>query len=301
MAVDTPENLYKYCSYEEALEILQTKSLRWQSPSLLSEAFTLSHESNLTFDRDAFLKSAIKVAISLIFGRDDPKGETPLLAAIRRWRGEQRFNTPDEAQGILKELLGKMVDHKMDELAVIVADWQKYCASERVCSFAEKPDQLDNWIHHGHNGRAVVLRFLVGEDRSLKEPEPISYLPVKPEITSIKEQMACLFYNHKDKSRESFKARSLMKPPVFKQEKEWRCFRKTANPPSLSESEASEWHESFAFDPKDLKAVYFGPELEPEAVDTLSTALKANFEKSKRHQLSFSKGTYALAVENLEY
>lgn len=297
MAAETPEHLYLYCDFEQGLHALKEGKIEWQSPASLNEALSLDQDSEFSFNKDSFLKAAIKVASSLIFGREVPKGETPIIAAIRRWRDAQRFSTPEEAQPVLKELLGKMIDHRMSELDQLRADWSEFCKKLRILSFREKPDNLEAWFTQAENGAGVVLRLAVGEETSFPNTHAVEYSLERPEITSMKEQMACVYYNQKDKSRESFESKFLVKAPIYRTQKEWRSSR-IEN--AFSSNDPLSWKEALSFESSDLKAIYFGPHTSDEAKEALSKALKTGWPNAKKHQVQFNKGKFSLSTELIE-
>src|SRR5690625_4800693 len=102
---ECPETLAKYCTAEAAGKILSSRQLRWHGPHLLGDPFELTHQSPLGFDPATLLDAAIRTATAMIFARELPRSNSPLMAVVRRWREEERFDSQEEAEEVLTELL----------------------------------------------------------------------------------------------------------------------------------------------------------------------------------------------------
>ena len=109
MAQERPKQLVKYLSVASGLQALESQALQWSSPNAFLSPFEINGRMTLSFSTKELLDSTVKNATAMIFAENRPQGETPLIAAINRWRDEQRFDTPDEAVHVLRDLLGKMV------------------------------------------------------------------------------------------------------------------------------------------------------------------------------------------------
>lgn len=295
MAIDSPGKLYKYCSYETGLDILSNKHLRWHSPSKFNDGLELNDTTPLGFDRDSVLNTAIKHAILLIFGREHPKGDTALVSAISRWRDNKRFSDVQEAQAVLRELLTKMVDHRMELVNELQEKWIAHVKKVRISCFADKPDNLIAWQKFGHNFGGLSLRFAMGSDCSFGSPRRIEYINIRPEITSLKEQLSALFYDTQVVRDTEFDEKHLIKPPPFKFEREWRCIKSSNN--AITPDTAEDWAEYFSFEPNELTALYLGCYMSDKQKHTLSIIAKNNFKSVSIYQIGFAKGKYDLIIE----
>lgn len=281
----SPESLYHFCTAEEGMAALGQSQFPWQSIPAQS-GLDVSATTPLSFDIDTLQKSSIKLAVSLIFGREEPRGETPLIAAIRRWREEQRFATPEEAEPVLNELLGKMVDHRQGEIEKLMAEWRSFCAQTRYCSLFEKPDALELWHYKADACSGMAFKFLMAEDGAFGNLKAVQYGPEKPEITTLKDQMGTLFYNIRDKSRDNFVDKTLQRAPIFKAEKEWRTFAAPAGA-----------DQGLAFNNKELKALYLGPTMADEARHAVIEIAKGKWPELRLFQAQFTKTKFSLSFE----
>src|SRR5690625_4449385 len=99
---ECPETLARYCTAEAAGKILSSRQRRWHGPHLLADPFELTHQSRLGFDPATLLDAAIRTATAMIFARELPRSNSPLMAVVRRWREEERFDSQEEAEEVLR-------------------------------------------------------------------------------------------------------------------------------------------------------------------------------------------------------
>ncbi len=298
MSDSTPDKLYKFCSAETAKKALSSRSLRWSSPSVFDDALELDHLTEFNFDKDILIKSVIKLSAGMIFANEYPKGDTPLINAIKRWRDDDRFASHEEAEPVLKELLSKMVDHRIEVLTNIKAAWQAYCKKTRICCFSTRPENGSAWQRFADQHRGLVIRFDASEYSIFKAPKHIEYGVVRPEITSLKDQISALLYNLKDKSTEHFEEKLLVKPPLNKLEQEWRCFRETGNPHSVSEN-VDEWVDDLTFERSDISAVIFGLRTEESYKKHITAIVKEDYSNAKIYQARLAKGKFDIELEKI--
>lgn len=281
-----PEKLYHYTTAEDALTLVSTGNFKWLSPADFNGTTELNRESTLTFDRDSLTESCVKMASNLIFGRDNPEGDTPLIGAIRRWRESQRFASHEEAEVVLHDLLNKMVSHRIEELHSVIDDWKSYCDQTYLISLFERPDNFLAWDKHAEAFKGAVFRFKVGSSTPFPNPKPVAYHNIHPEIASLKDQYAAIFYNMNTKANTNFEEKFLCKAPPFKHEKEWRCFSQSSNGNIDSIKSA-------------LTGLYLGPNIPTELKEQIVSQCHTHFPKAKVAQMHFVKGKFDLSVETM--
>lgn len=260
MAIQTPNSLIKFCSAETADKILATHSLRWNAPHLFNDTCELDYHSQLRFSHSELLDALTKKALRLIFQSDTPVGEGQVLQAIRRWRAEQRFSDEEEAAGVIKGLLAQVVEARRESLAKQVKQWRNYALRVRICSLHARIDSLNCWRYYADNHQGVALRFSCAENSSLSDATRVNYTDVRPEISTLEEQMLDIIGSKKrvELSTDSFRAKLLMKPKQFAAEQEWRCFRLMPNTTENLEKAKDEGWSSVKFIPSELTEIYFG-------------------------------------------
>lgn len=298
MSNDTPDKLYKFCSAETAKLALASGNLRWSSPSVFNDGLELDHLSEFSFDKETYVKSVIKLATGMIFANEYPKGDTPLINAIKRWRDDERFASHEEAEPVLKELLSKMVDHRMEVLGSIKDSWKSYCKKTRICCFSTRPENGTAWQKFGDQHKGVVIRFDTSEYSIFKNPKKIEYGAIRPEITGLKDQISALLYNLKDKSVEHFEEKFLSKPTFNKLEQEWRCFKETDNPNAIPEN-TDEWIDDLSFERKDVSAIIFGIHTDEAIKKDITTIVKENYSQAKMYQARLTKSKFDIELEKI--
>lgn len=290
----TPDKLFKYCSTDAALQILESRTLRWSSPIIFGDPLELDNNAQVNFDRDALLQSTIKLASAMIFAADKPRGDTPLINAIRRWREEERFTDPDEAETVLQELLSKMVDQSMLNIANLQQTWQDYNRTLRICCFCARPDNIVAWDRFGDNHRGVCFRFDTSNDAIAKHPQPVVYKNERPELAKLREQIDAILYNVPQKALPDFNALLSAKPLIRKPEQEWRCFRTSSNPES---NDPQSWVDAVTFNSTELSAVCFGISTPLKEKTAILKLLQSNYPSARYYQANLASGRYELEIQ----
>lgn len=295
-----PDTLAKYCTAEAAEKILSARQLRWHGPHLLGDPFELTHQSPLSFDPATLLDAVIRTATAMIFARELPRSNSPLVAVVRRWREEDRFDSQDEAEEVLTELMGRMVDQRQGDLDELMAEWRLFTRQLRICSFAAKADNLACWQRYADNHRGAVIRFRCGEYTSLAEPRPVQYQSVRPEITTIKEQLNAILHSESVNARERFLDKFLVKPVQANAEQEWRCFRHATDEPSSKQPDDRLWYDDHPFECAEVSAVYFGAYMSIEDKQRLLAIVQEHYGEAKVFEAEPIPGKYDIAFTRVQ-
>ena len=299
MAAHTPENLIKFCSADTARLILETRSLRWSAPNLFNDPFELTHESQLNFEPQILLQAAIKMASAMIFAKDDPRGNTPLVNAIRRWRDEERFASPEEAYEVLKELLSQVVDQRLTVIEQMMTEWRKYARTLRICSFSAKPDNLTAWQRFADQHQGVAIRFQTGEYTSLPHPEKVAYKGPRPEISTLRDEMSVVMAGARYVAQEHFEEKYINKAPHCAFEEEWRCFHQVKEDVGGPSSPDNEWFSDMMFERSEISAIYFGALTPTEIKRDLLEIIKDKYRQAKVFQAKVVAGKFAMDFEKI--
>lgn len=296
MASNTPDFLVKYCSATTAAAILNSRSLRWSAPNLFCDPFELTHTASLNFDPHILLQAATQTAIGMVFAKDDPKGNSPLMNVIRRWRDEERFTSPEEAEEVLRELLSRMVDARQSVVDKVMADWRLFSRSIRICSLVAKTDNLSAWSRFADHHRGIAIRFKADEFTQLANPKPVLYRNYRPEITNLKEQLGCVLHNETFQAQEHFFDKLCHKPPINSDEQEWRVFRKDTRDIGNDETQ---WFEDVPFERSDISAVYFGAFTPTADKRAIYSIIKEHYPQTKLFQAKAVSGKYEIEFERI--
>lgn len=298
MSADKPDSLIKFTDSAAAMTILADQKLRWSSPDRFGDPFELSSRSGFNFDIHSLLDSTIKLASSIIFAPEQPKGDSPLINAIRRWREEDRFRTAEEAHGVLRELLTKMVDYRQDQLAVAHAKWQEYVRKVRVCCFSAKPDNLTAWEQFADLHRGVAIRFALGAEL-FTTAKPVIYQTERPQLTSLREQLAALLHNRKDTVEERFKDHFFTKGVHRKLEQEWRCQINSPSGISITHMDSAQWYDDLEFTVTQVTGVFFGINTSDDIKNQICHLLQERYPQAKIFQAVPGKMGYTIEFEKI--
>jgi hypothetical protein len=261
---------------------MSSQSLRWSSAHLFNDPFELSHLSQPDFSPDKLLQSIIKEAISMLFGPIEPSGKSNrLVAAVARWREEERFGSEEEAEQVLSQLLGQIAQQQQQSIDSYMAAWQQFSSALRVCSFSDKPTNRHAWQRYGENHAGIALRFNTGEGTALPEPRKVSYSTIPPLITSLKQQVAVTYGRENPPSPQGFIAGMLNKSKDNNIEREWRCF--CTDKAELSTDDQL-WHSQKEFSEAELKAVYLGLMTSQQNKSAVIKLVKEKYKGTKVYQ-----------------
>ena len=293
MAYDDIASLVKFCTIETGLKILHSQSLRWSAPSQFNDPFELSHNTRLEFGTEGLLKAVIKDAITMLFGPNEPTGKSnKLVAAIARWRSEDRFQSEDEAEVVLRQLLGQIVEQHYITIDAYMSEWREFAAGLRICSFSDKPDNMVNWLQYGSNHSGIAMKFSCGEDTSLPQPQRMTYSTVPPVITDLSEQVDVIYGRRPAPDPEDFINKLLVKDKNRSTEKEWRCF-------STDTADDGLYYTNNDFSATELKAVYFGLATSVEDKEAILKIIKEKYSKTRVFQAVGLAGRYAIEFEQV--
>tara|TARA_B100000446_G_scaffold94191_1_gene88342 strand:+ start:2415 stop:3323 length:909 start_codon:yes stop_codon:yes gene_type:complete len=299
VAAHSPEYLVKFAPIDIGKLILESRTLRWSAPHLFNDPFELTHESQLNFDPQILLQAAIKMATAMIFAKDDPRGNTPLVNAIRRWRDEERFASPEEAYDVLKELLSQVVDQRLHTIEHMMTEWRKYARSLRICSFSGKPNNLASWQQYADQHQGIAIRFQAGEYTSLPHPEKVLYKGPRPEISTLRSEMSVIMASAHYVAQDHFEEKFTHKAQHRSHEEEWRCFHRVKEEPGGPIGPDSEWYSDMSFERSEVSAIYLGANTPANSKRELIELIKEHYDQAKIFQCKVVPGKFEIDFEKV--
>ncbi|MFT5691897.1 MAG: hypothetical protein ACI92E_001228 [Oceanicoccus sp.] len=293
MTTSAVTSLLKFCDLDTSFKILNSQSLRWSAPNLFGDTFELTHKIQVDIATDALLKSLVMEALDRLFSPIElDRQENRLTATIDRWREERRFNSEDEAEAVLQNLLSPIVNQQQIQIKKYTSLWRKYASSVRLCCFSDKPTNMSAWQRYGDNHSGVALEFSCGPNTLLTNPKRMSYTTEPPLITSTKQQANIAYAKEPRLTTANFAEKLLIKDRALADEREWRCFMTTKFEP---EQDDQLWYDNAKFSETELKAIYLGLEISPEKTDHIITILKNHYKKTKIFKAVKVPNSYAIA------
>lgn len=294
MAANEIASLVKFCDIQTGLKILNSQSLRWSSPHLFNDPFELDHTSKVDITPDQLIQGIIKEAINLLFGPTEPSGkQNRLVAAIARWREEERFASEDEAGDVLKQLLAQIAEQQQQAISEYSGQWVDFAQRVRICCFCDKPTNLNAWQRFGDNHAGIALRFSCGEHTALPNPHRVSYSSVPPTLTSLKEQVDVCYGRQDAPSTDDFVPKLLSKNKSNNTEREWRCINIDKQEHDTQSNEEL-WYDNKKFSSPELKAVYLGLSSAANEKATIIDLIKKKYQQTKIYQAHRLPGRYEI-------
>lgn len=294
-----PTSLVKFADADTGQKILAESKLRWSAPCLFDDPFELDHLSKLNYDAKTLLVASVKSTLSLLFSRDEPRGTSPIMKAVRRWRSENRFDSEEEAQEILNQLLKSMVAQREPEVEQMVKDWGDYARSLRILCLSDSHEAPHLWQQHANNHNGIAIRFACGEDTSLEKPVPVSYTETKPEISPLLEQIDILMNQLTNKVQETFPEKFSNKSKLNNKDREWRIFKSVDMSTNPDDANSNSWYEEISFEKSEVRAVYFGAKIDPAKIATLQPSIESNYPTARIFQAIPKPNRFELEFERL--
>jgi hypothetical protein len=292
VASEAVSSLIKFCTVDGGIKILSSQALRWSAPNLFGDPFELQYQSRPDASAATLLEALLREALIMLFGPDAPSGRhNRLVNIMARWREQQRFCDEDEARSVLTDLLGQIAELQEKQIEQYLQEWRKFAAGTRIACFAEKPNNINNWVRYADQHRGIALRFECGEGTGLPKPQAVQYQAHAPVVTSQQEQLDIIYGRRSAPTAADFTEKLLTKGRHAHLENEWRCF---AGALQSEIEDESDWYDIRQFPAHELRAVYFGvftPQQDKEVVYKL---LRANYPTAKLYQAAVPYGLYEI-------
>lgn len=285
------DQLFKFLPPEAALEVLSSSRLRWSAPERFEDPLEAGPDLPLPFEIPSILNATVKMVLSMIFAPDSPKGNAPLIHAIRRWRDESRFTSPDEAMPVIRDLLEKTVNQHIEKAEDTLQRWREHVAKTRMCTFCAHTDNPRLWQNFAAKHSGVALRF-DAQQAPFSSAHPVRYQNRRPQLIDTRELLGAIIHNQPSAMESRFEEMHMIKSDAFKTEQEWRCIRAE---PSPGDSQYADYE----FPAKALTAVYFGLRCDRDFVKKVSALAKQQYPHIKLLSCSLNEGTYELAFAKL--
>jgi hypothetical protein len=220
---DLPPSLAYYGSYQGAMQILKHQSLPLFQAEQIPDPFLPNAHSRLDFDCQALFECSVKYMTSAILGKSAPRGNPnhPLQKAIRRWRGENRFNDEAEIRDSLVGLLPAMVEKQFNLAKEIFDEWLVFVETKRMLPLFENANNSELWLLEAARYSGVVIKFKVAEESIFEQCEPIKYNRLPPKPVSIN-NCVDLMMGELNEMPKDFMSLLLTQNYQFRTQKEWR-------------------------------------------------------------------------------
>lgn len=292
MPADTVSSLVKFCPIDTGIKILSSQSLRWSAPHLFGDPFELDYRSKPEVSAESLLDVLLREALIMLFGPDMPTGRhNRLVNIMARWREQQRFCDEEEAQDVLRELLGQIAEIQARQVEEYLTTWRKFARNVRITCFSEKPNNVSCWQRFADQHRGIALRFECGDGTGLAKPQRVNYQALAPTITNQQEQLEIIYGRRSAPSTDEFPTKHLIKGRQDQLEQEWRCFENSLDD---IHDDPELWYDLRKFPAHELRAVYFGMLTSDRDKELVAKLMRANYPTAKMYQASMVSGRYEI-------
>jgi hypothetical protein len=292
VAGDAVSSLVKFCTIEAGIKILSSQTLRWSAPHLFSDPFEIDYASQPDVTAEELLDVLLREALIMLFGPNMPTGRhNRFVNIMARWREQERFCDEDEAQEVLRELLGQIAEIQARHVEEYMRQWRDFARATRIACFSEKPNNVACWQRFADHHRGIALRFECGEDTGLPKPQRVNYQSIAPVVTNRQEQLEVIYGRRNAPTTAEFPEKLLIKGRQDHLEQEWRCFETAA---VNDERDPALWFDLRKFPAHELRAVYFGVLTAQEDRNVIAKLMRANYPTAKIYQASRVPGRYEI-------
>lgn len=274
---------YKYMTAKVAKIVLTTRRLRWSSPLLFNDRFDITQELRLNFDEHG-LNAAMtdRVAWLIEHGDSATPVKHPVYGLLVRLAIRASL---DDRRAMASEFRRRMgsTPGQAEALRELKDTWRAMVPTFRVLCLSELNDVTSMWYHYADKYQGVVLEFFAVEevDSAFQIARPVVYQDTPPSIADATAWVSCMLGEGEKNYGDLFTEYLYVKTCAWSYEKEWRI------PAPGRRPDDSELFGDYGFHPRELTAIYFGPNC-PDADRTdLLALLTHGLEHVQAHQMSF--------------
>ena len=255
--------------------VLATRKLRWSSPLLFNDPFDITQELRLNFDDGQVTAALADRLASLIEQGNFPSSvEDPNLAHLFR---VAMHATPDMRRVMVSELRKNVqtrTSASTQAFTPLKEKWSKMVPTFRILCLSELNDITPMWQHYTDEYKGVALEFSpVGElDSAFLAARPVVYQDTLPVIADANAWVSLVLGQGGLTYEGLFTEYLYVKTSEWSYEKEWRIVMLGARPGE------SGFFGDYAFHPRALTGIYFGPKCSAEDRLDLFTLLTQELE-----------------------
>ncbi len=158
-----------------------------------------------------------------ILGKSPPKGNPnhPLQKAMKRWRGENRFNNEDEIRASLLGLLPAMVEQSFNKAKESNEQWLSFAENKCLLPFFESVNDQDLWMLEANRHAGVAIKFRCMEDSIFENCFAVNYSRKPDKPVEINDYVD-LMIGEKQEIEQDFQQLLLTQNTKYRLQKEWR-------------------------------------------------------------------------------
>ena len=290
------KHFFKFMSFETAVAVLKSSSLRWTKPSEFNDPFDHQVSFKYNFSKEELAKSLYQEIERLVYSDTEAVFfEATVLNELVTFLRSIKYSTP-KTEVIRQLKLGCLessegFEHykkKMDELLKDTLN------RSRVLCVTEANENVVMWSHYGDSHRGISLRLeCVDEvDTSLLVAKPVIYTDTFPCFIELHEYVDYLTGQKPSDMGSLFLNTAYFKNSDWAYEGEWRLHRPHEDEHGLF----SDWLE----DTSVFGAIYLGCRIDPGHATKLMEIIEVKYPDMEVYQTSVSKIDFKLDFERIK-
>jgi len=259
-------------SAEAAFKSLQTRTLKYSSPTIFNDPFDTQTRMDFDFDVSEFIEALEEELYKLIYSPEEPFGDenNELFHDIKKAWHVAKQNKRKIPKDILRQQTKSFNEETVRMCTECLEEmnnwWYRLSKATRVLCLAEDQDNLLMWAHYAKDHTGIVIKFkcLPELDTPLMAARKVNYSGNPPAIAELNDYVKYItgqspsLINH----RGIFYKLFLTKSTQWNYEHEWRVFI----PPFNMENPKTELDDKgqeilfklYSFVPQEIHSIYFG-------------------------------------------
>jgi len=289
---------YKYASPSTALAILQSRKVRYSSPTSFNDPFDIQSGLHFDFDMDTLHDRVLERIHQLASAPDEPPvnaqdvwGQLVLLA--RKYYPTHGFDR-EQWKAMAVPSFARLVQVIKDTQLQYQEHWRKVLLPGiRVFCVSEVKDSLLMWAHYARDHTGCVFEFwsLPNEDNALSVARCVDYVATPPPFYSEQEWLDDFVGIKKLDPHALFRRYAYAKSNHWSYEREWRVWYPLAEGPGE--------FDEVPVRSSELRAIYIGCRASSAFRAEVASMVLHFYPHARVYQAAKREGVYALSFSEI--
>jgi hypothetical protein len=267
-----PKSYFKYLRPEVAKIVLVNQRLRWSSPLLFDDPFDVNRDFDLGFDMEEIKEALTREVVDLVSRKEavDLSHDARVAWLISHLRREDRTEVRDIIIRELPTLIAGGIQQASNYLPTIKRQWSEFLPQLRILCLSAVHDDVLMWSHYSDSHKGVVLEFQPQDDAGFWwASQPIRYQD-SPPMLATKEKWIKSITGQEPLDTSDWRLYEpfvLTKTTAWEYQLEWRVVY-------FMGKDESGLYSDYPFDPRSLRSVYLGCEIEKDDAEDIASLVK---------------------------
>lgn len=299
---------------ETAFKILQTRTLKYSSPSIFNDPFDTQTRIDFGFEVSELIEAFEEELYKMIHGLEEPVGDesNELFRHIKKVWHNARQSKRKMPRDILRQQTKSFNEETVRMCTESIKEmnnwWYRLSKASRILCLAEDQENLLMWAHYAKDHTGIVIKFkcLPELDTPLIAARKVDYSCKPPVMAELNDYVKHLTGQSLDLIGHSdiFYKLFLTKSTQWSYEQEWRVFIPPfdmENPTIKTDDRGQEvLFDYYSFTPQEIHSIYFGCKIsKPDRSDIMEYLNKRDMRHVKKYICIRSDRKYKLEFEEI--